>query len=175
MGREGVTPPCFLMFTLIPLNQPKMLLTDLQYKLRRIDTRLYIDTSKPFIRENGLKFSPLYLKKAYRVDVNVQKTDRNIVNAKHADYLDALERGEMDTYITAICLDFIPEYDIFNMEYTKLAVMGWRSLGMLLKNKNIASLEKIRKAFECRGLGESDYDKASYFGKLQMAKRLADA
>lgn len=152
-----------------------MLLTDFQAKLRRIDTRLYVDSSKIVTRENGLKFAPLYLKKARKAEITVQKSDRNSVSATHANYLDALERGEMDTYVTAICLDFIPEYDIFNMEYTKLAVMGWRSIGLMLKNMKIADLETIRKAFNCKGLGESDYDRASYFGKLEMAKRLADA
>ena len=102
-------------FTLIPWEQPKMLLTDFQAKLRKIDTRLYVDATKPFIRENGLKFGPLYLKKAYRADVTVQNSDKNLVHAGHAKYLDALETGVMDTYITAICLDFIPEYDIFKL------------------------------------------------------------
>ena len=152
-----------------------MLLTDLQARLRRIDTRLYIDTSKIVTRENNLRFAPLYFKKARKSEITVQKADRNSVSAAHAQYLDALERGEMDMYVSAICLDFIPEYDIFNMEYTKLAVIGWRSLGLIIANQKIASLDRIRKAFQCDGLGESDYDKASYFGKLEMAKRLADA
>jgi hypothetical protein len=43
---------------------------------------------------------------------------------------------------------------------------------MLAKQK-IAPLDKIRKVFECQGLGESDYDKASFFGKIEFAKRLA--
>lgn len=152
-----------------------MLLFDLQAKLRKIDTRLYIDTSKPVVRENGLRFAPLYFKKARKMEITVQRSDRNLVSAHHAAYLDALERGEMDTYVSAICLDFIPEYDIFNMEYTKLAVIGWRSLALMLYNKKIAPLDRVKRAFECNGLGESDYDRASFFGKLEFAKRLADA
>jgi len=176
MGGGGFRPaPDFMPFTLIPWEQPKMLLTDLQAKLRRIDTRLYIDASRPVTKENGLRFAPLYFKKARKSEIAVQKSDRNSVNAAHAQYLDALERGEMDTYVSAICLDFIPEYDIFNMEYTKLAVLGWRSLALMIVRQNIADIEKVRKAFNCQGLGESDYDKASYFGKLEIAKRLADA
>jgi hypothetical protein len=167
--------PDFMPFTLIPWEQPKMLLTDLQAKLRRVDTRLYIDTSKPVTKENGLRFAPLYFKKARRADITVQKSDRNQVSSAHAKYLDALERGEMDVYVSAICLDFIPEYDIFNMEYTKLAVIGWRSLALMLVKQNLADIAKVRKAFDCKGLGESDYDRANYFGKLEIAKRLADA
>ena len=152
-----------------------MLLTDLQAKLRKIDTRLYIDNRSIVTRENGLRFAPLYLKKARKSEITVQRTDRNQVSAAHAQYLDALEAGIMDTYVTAICLDFIPEYDIFNMEYTKLAVIGWRSLGLMLAKQKIASLDRIKRAFNCDGLGESDYDRASFFGKLEMAKRLANA
>lgn len=176
MGGGRFRPaPDFMPFTLIPWNQPKMLLTDLQAKLRRIDTRFYIDTSKPVTKENGLRFAPLYFKKARKSEITVQKADRNSVSSAHAQYLDALEKGEMDTYVSAICLDFIPEYDIFNMEYTKLAVIGWRSLALLLVKQNLASIDKVKKAFGCTGLGESDYDRASYFGKLEIAKRLADA
>lgn len=152
-----------------------MLLTDLQAKLRRIDTRFYIDASRPVTKENGLRFAPLYFKKARKSEVTVQKSDRNSVSAAHAQYLDALERGEMDIYVSAICLDFIPEYDIFNLEYTKLAVLGWRSLALMLIKKELATADRVKKAFECKGLGESDYDRASYFGKLEIAKRLADA
>lgn len=150
-----------------------MLLMNLQKRLQKIDAKLYIDTDSTQVRENGLKFAPLYLKKARKSEVRVQQSDRNSVNAAHAQYLDALEKGVMDTYVTAICLDFIPEYDIFNMEYTKLAVIGWRSLGLMLAERKIAPLDRIKKVFECEGLGESDYDKASFFGKLEIAKRLA--
>jgi len=152
-----------------------MLLTDLQAKLRQIDTRFYIDTSKPVTKENGLRFAPLYFKKARKAEITVQKTDRNSVSAAHAQYLDALEKGEMDIYVSAICLDFIPEYDIFNMEYTKLSVIGWRTLAIMLVKQNFAAMDKVKKAFGCTGLGESDYDRASYFGKLEIAKRLANA
>ena len=151
-----------------------MLVSDLQAKLRKIDTRLYIDNRSIVTKENGLRFAPLYLKKARKSEISVQKTDRNQVSAAHAQYLDALEKGVMDTYVTAICLDFIPEYDIFNMEYTKLAVLGWRSLALMIVRQKLADLSKVKRAFECKGLGESDYERASYFGKLEIAKRLAE-
>ena len=151
-----------------------MLLTDFQARLRRIDTRLFVKTDRPEKRENGYKFGGLYFKKARREQINVQQSDRNIISAGHAKYLDALERGEFDTFVTAICLDFIPEYDIFNMNYTKLSVMGWRSVALLLVEKKIATLDKVRKIFNCKGLGESDYDRAGFFGKIEIAKRLAD-
>ncbi len=151
-----------------------MLLTDFQAKLRRIDTRLFVNTERPDKRENGHKFGGLYFKKPRVEKVNVKKSDRNAVHENHAKFLDALETGQMDIYVTAICLDFIPEYDIFNMNYTRLSIMGWRSIALLLVEKKIATLEKVRKVFQCEGLGESDYDRAGFFGKIEIAKRLAD-
>jgi hypothetical protein len=162
-------------FTLIPWEQPKMTLMSLQDKLKKVHPELYIDTARKQVRENGLKFSALYLKRPRKASVGVAQHERNLVNEGHAKYLDALESGQMDIFITSICLDFIPEYDIFNMEYTKLAVLGWRSLGLMLINRKIASAEKVKKAFGCAGLGESDYDRASFFGKIEIAKRLANA
>ena len=162
-------------FTLIPWEQPKMTLMSLQDKLKKVHPELYIDTARKQVRENGLKFSALYLKRPRKASVGVAQHERNLVNEGHAKYLDALESGQMDIFITSICLDFIPEYDIFNMEYTKLAVLGWRSLGLMLINRKIAPAEKVKKAFGCAGLGESDYDRASFFGKIEIAKRLANA
>jgi len=147
----------------------------LQDKLKKIHPDLYIDTSKKETRENGLKFSALYLKRPRKQRVNVAESSRNIISEGHAKYLDAVETGQLDIFVTSICLDFIPEYDIFNMEYTKLAVLGWRSLGLMLIKRKIASAEKVKKGLECAGLGESDYDRASFFGKIEIAKRLANA
>lgn len=162
-------------FTLIPLEQPKMTLMSLQDKLKKISPLLYVDSTRPQVRENGLKFGALYMKRPRKEAVNVAKQNRNLVNEGHAKYLDALETGQMDIYITSICLDFIPEYDIFNMEYTKLAVLGWRSLGLMLIKQKVASAERVKRGLQCAGLGESDYDRASFFGKIEIAKRLANA
>lgn len=161
-------------FTLIGASQLSMLLTDFKAKLRRLDTRLEIQHANPQLRENNLKFAPLYYKSPRREFSKIAKTDRNLVHSGHAQYLDALEKGVMDIYVTAICLDFIPEYDIFNKEYTKLAVIGWRSVLLMLVKKNIVSLDKARKVFNCQSLGEHDYDKMDIFGKLNFAKRLDD-
>lgn len=161
-------------FTLLGLKQLPMLLTDFKAKLRKLDTRLEIQHEKPQLRENKLKFAPLYFKNPRREYSKIAKSDRNLVHAAHAKYLDALESGVMDTYVTSICLDFIPEYDIFNKEYTKLAIIGWRSVLLILVNKKIISLDKARKVFNCQSLGEHDYDKLGFFDKLEFAKRLDD-
>lgn len=152
-----------------------MTLMSLQDKLKKISPLFYIDNARPQIHENGLKFAALYMKRPRREAVNVADHQRNSISEGHAKYLDALEKGQMDIFVTSICLDFIPEYDIFNLEYTKLAVLGWRSLGLMLINRNMAPAERVKKAFNCAGLGESDYDRAGFFGKLEIAKRLANA
>lgn len=162
-------------FTLIPLEQPKMTLMSFQDKLKKIHPLLYVDATRPQARENGLKFGAVYLKRPRKEAINVAVNTRNLVSEGHAKYLDALETGQMDVFITSICLDFIPEYDIFNMEYTRLAVLGWRSFGLMLIKQNIVPAERVKKGLNCAGLGESDYDRASFFGKIEIAKRLANA
>ncbi len=69
----------------------------------------------------------------------------------------------------------MPEYDIFNLEYTRLAIPGWRTIALRIVEAKAAKLDQVRKAFECQSLGETDYDKKTFFQKLEFAKRLANA
>lgn len=162
------------MFTLFPINQKSMLLTDFQHKLRKIDSKLYVKTSVSEKRENGYRFSGLYKKIPHKQQVYIKKTDRNLIHAGHEKFLNAVENGDFDTYVTAVCIDYIPEYDVFNKEYTKLAIKGWRSIALDLVRMKLATLEKVRKVFRCPSLGESDYDKAGFFGKLEIAKKVSN-
>lgn len=152
-----------------------MTLMSFQDKLKKIHPLLYVNATKPQVRENGLKFGAVYLKQPRKDTSKISANKRNLVSEGHAKYLDALETGQMDVFITSICLDFIPEYDIFNLEYTRLAVLGWRSFGLMLIKQKLVPAERVKKGLNCAGLGESDYDRASFFGKIEIAKRLANA
>lgn len=152
-----------------------MLLFDFQSKLRKLDPRLYVKTDKCVVRENSLKHTGLYYKAERRTQMNVDSDSYGQVSPEHVKYLQALERGELDAFICGICLDIIPEYDIFNLEYTRLAIPGWRTIALRIVEAKAAKLDQVRKAFECSSLGETDYDKKSFFQKLEFAKRLAHA
>ena len=163
------------MFTLVPARQKAMLIGDFQNRLKKVNPLLYVQTDKAVKRPEGHRHTGIYLKNHKRTDTGVDSSNFGIVNPNHIKYLQALENGELDTFICGICIDFIPEYDIFNLEYSRMCVPGWRSIALTLVSKKVASLDKVRKAFNCKGLGESDYDKMSFFQKLEFAKRFEDA
>lgn len=176
MSRRGWNgpSPSLPMFTLVPARQKAMLIGDFQNRLKRVNPLLYVQTEMSVKREEGHRHSGIYLKNPKRQQMNVSTEDYGSVNPNHIKYLEALEKGELDSFICGICIDFIPEYDIFNLEYSRLCVPGWRSIALTLVNKKVATLDKVRKAFNCKGLGESDYDKMSFFQKLEFAKRFED-
>lgn len=168
-------PPFQTMFTLVPARQKAMLIGDFQNKLKKANPLLYVQTDKSVLRPEGHRHSGIYLKNPKRNQMNVSSEQYGLVSPSHIKYLEALEKGELDTFICGICIDFIPEYDIFNLEYSKMCIPGWRSVALTLVNKKITTLAKVRKAFNCKGLGESDYDKMSFFQKLEFAKRFENA
>jgi hypothetical protein len=163
------------MFTLVPARQKAMLIGDFQNRLKKINPLLYVQTDKSVKRPEGHRHSGIYLKTQKRQAMSVSRDQYGLVNPNHIKYLEAVEKGEFDTFICGICLDFIPEYDIFNLEYSRMCVPGWRSIALILVDKKVATLDKVKKVFNCNGLGESDYDKMSFFQKLEFAKRFEDA
>ena len=177
MSRRGWTgsSPLKPMFTLVPARQKAMLIGDFQNKLKKINPSLYVQTDKSIVRPEGHRHSGIYLKNYKREHMTIARSDYGAVNPNHIKFLEALEKGELDTFICGICLDFIPEYDIFNLEYSRMCVPGWRSIALTLVEKKVATIAKVRKAFNCKGLGESDYDKMNFFQKLEFAKRFENA
>lgn len=177
MSRRGRTPssPSQPMFTLVPARQKAMLIGDFQNKLKKVNSLLYVQTDKSVVRPEGHRHSGIYLKNPKRHNMGIAKENYGLVNPNHIKYLEALEKGELDTFICGICIDFIPEYDIFNLEYSRMCVPGWRSVALTLVEKKVATIAKVRKAFNCKGLGESDYDKMSFLQKLEFAKRFENA
>ena len=176
MGRgwKG-SPPFQPMFTLVPARQKAMLIGDFQNKLKKVNPLLYVQTDKAVLRPEGHRHSGIYLKNNQRHAMGIARENYGIVNPNHIKYLEALEKGDLDTFICGICIDFIPEYDIFNLEYSRMCIPGWRSIALTLVDKKVTTIAKVRKVFNCKGLGESDYDKMSFFQKLEFAKRFENA
>jgi len=93
---------------------------------------LYVQTDKSVLRPEGHRHSGIYLKNPQRHDMNIASENYGLVNSKHIKYLEALEKGDLDTFICGICIDFIPEYDIFNLEFSKICITDWRSISLTL-------------------------------------------
>ena len=146
-----------------------MLLCDFQAKLKRLHPDLYVKTDER--TKNGANFwiSGIYLK-ARRQPSKI-KADRNLVHAQHEKYLNALESGELDKFVSGVCLNHIPEYDIFDFALTRILAPGWRKLAMRFVAVNICTLERAQKVFNCPSLGESDYDNMNFFKRFNWTKK----
>lgn len=140
-------------------------------KLTKLNPALYVhqDLGRT---EGGLRHSAIYYKQPGRTPIKVSKADLQEAHSSQIHYLEALEAGEIDKYMCGVCLDFVPEYDIINTEYVKIIAMGWRSTLLRLVSLKVCTLEKARKVFNCASLGESDYDRANFHGKIAMIKKL---
>jgi len=151
----------------------QMILCDLQAKLRKVNDLLYVKTDRVNVTGNGrFKLSGIYLKVPKREQRRF-KQDSNQIHASHEKYLVALENGELDKFICGVCINHIPEYDIFDFEWSRILAPGWRTIAMKLIGLKLASAEKVKKVFECQSLGEHTYDKLNFFRRLEYAKKLA--
>lgn len=118
----------------------------------------------------GLRHAGIYLKQTKQAGLSsdVKGHGHHLVEKYYA----ALESGQLDKYLAGVCLERIPEYDIFNEDYTKMEIPGWRTIILRLVQAKVTTLERARKVFECSSLGESDYDKLSLAGKMRLAKKI---
>ncbi len=148
-----------------------MLLCDFQAKLRRLHPGLYVKTDARKELAEGFHITGIYIKVPKReVYKYTTRVNKNAVNHKHEDYLNAAERGELDKFICGVCLEQVPEYDIFCLVNNSMLAPGWRKIALRMVKLKICSLAHARKIFSCSSLGESDYDKMSFFKRLNWAK-----
>lgn len=148
-----------------------MLLCDFQKKLSLIDSRLYIKTDKRVRMDWGVNYHGLYYKEAGREHMKTTSAMRNTVHAKHAEYLEALERGELDKYICGVAADAVPEYDIFSFEHSRLVIPGWRTIAMELIRRKLCSVDRARQVLNCAGLGTQTYDLLTFFNRMAFCKK----
>lgn len=134
-----------------------MYLFDLQSKLKKLNSNLYI------------KGGGLYLREHKRA-TNTLKDHELHYDLAAGKYLKDLYTGQVDTYIEALAKEYMPEYDEFDTEKGILRVKGWRSLLCSLVKKKIIKLESAQRIFSS-SLLEQTYDKLGFDGKLAWARR----
>lgn len=146
-----------------------MLIGDFTSKLKKLNSKLYVKMDQRQIIR-GLGHSGIYLKQAKQAGLSYDTKDRghHLVNR----YYQELESGQLDKFICGVCLEWIPEFDIYDDEYTKIVIPGWRTTLLRLVQAKAIDLDKAKKVFKCKSLGESDYDKLNFFGKLRFAKKV---
>lgn len=151
------------------LLQATMFIHDFIAKLKRLNPRLRVDTENAQ-KIGEYRLAGIYLKNVRQKGLSVDVQGRG--HHKVDRYYQELETGNLDKYLGPVALDHIPEYDVFNAEYSNMAVPGWRTIVLRLVQQKVCSLERARKVFNCAGLGDSDYDRMSFFKKMQYAKKL---
>ena len=150
-----------------------MLIGDFSSKIKELNDHLYVKTDDRNEIAEGFHVSGVYYKQPGRVESRF-KNNKNLVHAKHENYLLALEAGELDKFICGVCLEIVPEYDVFDLAYDRMLAPGWRKVVLRLVKLDLCTLVKARKVFNCSSLGEHDYDKMGFFDRLRWAKKLAD-
>lgn len=157
------------MFNYFGYTQASMLLCDFTSRLRQLNGDLYVKTDQ-VIKMDGLKHSGIYLKMIKQSGLSYDTKGHGAANVEK--FFAARETGQLDKYMCGVCIEWLPEFDIFNADYTKIAVPGWRSTLLRLIQSKAFSLQSARKVFNCSSLGETDYDRMSFFNKMQFAKRI---
>lgn len=147
-----------------------LLIGDFNLLIKKLNDRLYVKTDERKEIAEGFWVTGIYYKEPERV-ISRYKNNKNAVHGQHEKYLNALEAGELDKFITGVCLNVVPEYDIFDLAYNRMLAPGWRKIVLKLVQHKLCTLEKARKVFKCSSLGEHDYDKMKFFQRLAWAKK----
>lgn len=146
-----------------------MYLFDLQAKLRELHPDLYVKTDTINKLHCGLVSSGIYLKNPKRA-ADRSTWGKHYVHEKQRKYLEAIEAGQLDKFIMGVCLNYIPEYDIYDLERERILMPGWRTIVKRLHANKIITLDKARKVFNCKSLGESDWDKLNLHQRIRLVK-----
>lgn len=153
-----------------------MTLITLKEILKRVDPRLYVGDKDRRVSYSDIYVSGIYLKKGEGRATRFKKHEwaAASLDSTQRQYREDLVSGQLDTFICGVALTGVPEYDIYNLSKSELVLAGWRSIAKVLVNKRIASWDRIKRAFKCDSLGENDYDKLSFYGKLALARKNKD-
>lgn len=157
-----------------------MTLITLKEVLKRIDPRLYIrdkDRKVSYSHDSEVVYvGGIYLKETGGRGTRLTGSDWNAasISAAQRRYREDLVSGNLDKFICGVSFNGVPEYDIYNLDTSDLVMPGWRSIAKVLALKKVASWDQIKRAFRCNSLGENDYDKLNFYGKLAMMRKRKD-
>lgn len=151
-----------------------MYLFDLQTKLKKLHRDLYVHVDEVNNMHCGLVSSGIYIKNSTRAQDNTG-SGKNYANAQTRKHLEDLESGQRAKFVMGVCLNYVPEYDIYDLTRDKILMPGWRTIATRLVKLDIVTLDKAKKVFKCRSLGETDWDKARLYQRIRWVKGDRDA
>lgn len=156
----------------LPLTEvlTSMYTFDLQAKLQKLNPKLYVETRHGWQVNEDFTVVGIYLKKPRRKQ---QKVKGHALIANTAERRKTLEAGYFglrDEHVGSCDKQFVPEYDIFDLEKGEMLAEGWRTIVCSLAKRKVVSLEKARKVFRSSSLGEQTYDKLGFDQKVAVVR-----
>lgn len=147
---------------------------DFEKKLKRLNPHLYVDyrDARKASPKYDYLLTGIYLRVTKRDKLKYSKASYEGLSQEQRAYLRDKEAGHFDVHVGGVCLQIVPEYDIFDISGCQLLVPGYRSILLSLVKKGYVDLKKAKRVFACSSLGESDYDNQDFFGKIKLIKAL---
>lgn len=134
-------------------------------KLKQLNPLLVVDSENASVvldmKQNptGWSTAQMYVNHGKRQEEMPHHLKTNL-DLDAQKFLDAKEAGELFEFVCGVPIEDVPEYNIFSNRKRILA-RGWRNILRILIKRNLVSLAKARKVFNCSSLCESDYDNLS--------------
>jgi len=141
-----------------------------QSQLQKLNSSLYVNKDAA-VQSGGFKHSGVYFKLGGPVPLTVSSADRHQASIEQIKYLDALDAGQLDRFLCGTCIDFVPEYDIIDVERMRVIAPGWRSILLRLVQLKVCTLDQARKVFSCSSLGQNDFDRMNFFERIDFIKK----
>lgn len=142
-----------------------MYLSDLQHKLKRLNSSLVILTDNQVRVGSSVPSYPLVLMFGKRTTFD--SAGKHYMDAETQKFIEMKENGQRGEYVCGVS-EYTPEYDCFELVAGSpgIKMRGWRSLVKLLVSKKICSLDRAKQVFSS-SIGEYDYDKWTYEEKVK--------
>lgn len=161
-------------FRPLPGSGKTMTLDNFKHKLKQLNSKLYVKTDERTHNGGDFYLSGIYFKKRERKNIRSMGDSINYAETEQIKYLQALEAGDLDTFICGICLNHVPEYDVFDLARETMLMPGWRKIVLRIVKLRLCDIDKARKVFSS-SLGLQTYDHMKYLKRLAWAKELRDA
>ena len=151
-----------------------MYLFDLASKLKKLNSRIYIDTRGGTRIAEGWHATGIYYREPGQDRAKYKGAVSHYVNNDAQRLLDAYDKGHKDKYLGGVAIEWVPEYDIFSeVEQGKplhLVAPGWRSIVARLSRQGYIDLKRAKLLFGAASLGEQSYDKLKFEARRDLAQ-----
>jgi uncharacterized protein (UPF0262 family) len=148
-----------------------MYVFDLQSKLKQLNTNLYVDQRFANWVKDDFWVCGIYLRGGPTIRQKLSTTQMVGMDATRRSILEAGYKGLRDRHVGGCNKQYVPEYDIFDLESGEMLAEGWRTITCSLAKRGFISLAKARKVFNAPSLGEQDYDRLSFYEKLDRVRK----